>query len=153
MSEIKKPVVSGKKPVESASLKYSSFHRNMLDIPPAIAAELKEKGLEGRWINYNEFVKDGNFHRQGWVPFRPEKADSSNGFFFGNNPDGIIRRKELVLASRPKEICDAHRAHLKDAAKRKATSKKTAEAELRQMASDGRLNTRIEGDFGGGDSE
>jgi hypothetical protein len=116
----------------------------MLDIPEGVKVELDAKGLEGRWINYNQYLADGNFHKEGWVPYKPEKQDASNGFFFGNNPDGIIRRKELVLAARDKEVCEAHRTHLRDKANLTKGFKKAQKAELRQMAVDGRFSTQIE---------
>lgn len=143
-----KPVINGKKSVESSPslLKYSNYQQNMLDIPDTIRSELKSKGYEGRWINYNQFLKDGNFHKEGWVPYRPDKSDTTDGFFFGQNPDGIIRRKELVLAFRPKEICESHRLHLRQKANQKNLSKKAASDELRQMAKDGRFSSHVKMD-------
>lgn len=134
--------VNGKKPLSSKpqnTYSYTNYQANLLDIPAEIKAQLIAKGLEGRWINYKRFVDDGNFHKEGWVPFKSESPVS--GVFGGTNPDGLVRRKELVLACRAKEICESHRAFNRD--KLDKAKKKSAARELRDLARSGGLRTTV----------
>lgn len=130
---LSKPVVSNKGPA------YSEFNRNMLEIPADLSKEMDGKGLEGRWINLKRFTEEG-FHKRGWVPFKPEKVSETNGFFYGNNPDGFIRRAELVLACRPKELGDQHRADLKQKADR---LKSSVDVEYRRSMKESGLKTKL----------
>lgn len=148
-----KPVVAGKKPVSQKPKPSSAmpdFFRNKLQLPDDIAAELKARSLEGRWISYTKFVNEGNSHERGWSIYkaakRPEAADA---FQLGASPDGIIRRGDSVLAVRPIEQCDKHRAWLRDRANRQNSSfKRAAAEELRQMARDAHADVSVhEGDY------
>lgn len=117
----------------------------MLAISEELKKEITSKGLEYRWISYRHYVENGNFHKHSWAVYKPEKKDSDQGFYLGNNPDGIIRRGDCILAVRPKELCEQHREDLADRANRQKYGHKKAMAnELRQMAKDGRLDTKID---------
>jgi hypothetical protein len=144
-----KPTINGKKDIStkpSSAPRYSTWTKNFLDIPKEVAKELEEMGHEGRWISLTEFSKNGNFHNHGWVPFRPKTPSSENSFHYGNNPDGIIRRKELVLASRPKEICELHREDIQQRTNRQSHKSKAAADELRRMAREKNFATSIVAD-------
>jgi hypothetical protein len=134
---MKKPVLN--KPVVNKGSAYSDFNRNMLEIPADISNEIESKGLEARWINLKRFTEEG-FHRRGWAPFKPEKVSEANGFFFGNNPDGYIRRAELVLACRPKELGDSHRADLRHKADR---LKASVDVEYRRSMKESGFKTKL----------
>lgn len=135
--------LNGKKPVSEkpqSTLKYSTYQANALDIPPGIQEELKSKNLEGRWINYKRYTDDGFFHKEGWIPYKPDKQDVSNGLHYGNNVDGIIRRREMVLASRPSDVCESHREYLKEKTRRQNGRHKSA---LSKEARDSGFNTSV----------
>lgn len=126
------------------ALQVPDFFRNKLQVAPEVLADIKAKGQEHRWINYTEFQKDDNQHKWGWVPYkRPSELKSAEGFVFGNNPDGIIRRRELVLAVRPLAYGIEHRAMLQDRANRELGRKRGHAGELRQQAKDVGLSTTI----------
>lgn len=145
---------NGKKPLSEKStptaLGMPDFYKNRLQVPAEILKELEAKGLSHRWINYKSFLEDGNQHEWGWELYKkPVGAVSSDNLVNGTSPDGIIRRKDIVLAVRPKEHTRQHKEHLKDKVDRQ-TSKKTGAGELRSMAKQGNLGSRIAEDSDSG---
>lgn len=123
--------VRSKKTEESQPVRESleGIFGNALDVPAFLKKELDTKGLEGRWIDYKNYVENAGFHRTGWAPYKPE-----NGV--GTTPDGYIRRGSVVLAARSKEQSDRHRAILKGKADRQlgAAKSSTQANELRRMS-------------------
>jgi hypothetical protein len=114
---------NGRKPLPTGAApeakRKNFFSQDILEIPPAIQAELDEQGLEGRWIDRMEFVGAGNFHKNYWTPYkRTAGASATMDLSYGNDPEGFIRRKSLVLAARPKELGDDHRFSLREKARR-----------------------------------
>lgn len=131
--------LKGAKPLSEKNKEASldQIFGNILKIPAEIKKELDAKNLEGRFIRYEEFVKLGGMHPRGWEPYKPDVSPKSYQLF-GSNPDGFIRRKDLVLASRSKELCDLHRGKLKQDADRKmsSASQKAAAKGLKSMSSE-----------------
>jgi hypothetical protein len=114
-----------------------SFFKNKLDIPSDILKELNSKQLEGRWIDYQRYVLNGNAHENGWEIYKREKkAEGAEALAFGNSPDGIIRRASLVLAARPKAQGDEHRQWLRSKAKAADMHNRAKADELRTMVSE-----------------
>lgn len=139
--------INGKKPLSSKgmpALNVPSFFRNPLQLNPEVAQDIASKGLEARFINYKEYTANGNDHGKGWKPYMVEKkAESSDALFNGTSVDGTIRRKELILAVRPKEWGDEHRAHLKDLAKRASGKKKELKQRLQGEAEAANFATSV----------
>jgi hypothetical protein len=107
------------------------FFKNFLTIPSDVQKELDAAGLEGRWIDYKQYTDSGNMHMKGWEIYR-RKTPTSDALSFGSNPDGIIRRKGAVLATRPKAMCQQHRSWLKTKAEAAVAHNERKADELRQ---------------------
>lgn len=108
------------------------FFTNFLTIPAEIKAELDAAGLEGRWIDYKQYVDSGNMHMKGWEVYKRTKAAGQDALTHGSSPDGIIRRKGAVLASRPKNMGVQHRAWLQKKAEAAAGHNQAKAEELRK---------------------
>jgi len=96
---------------------------NALGIDPALEALIKQKGFAIRYINSTRYSDMGGSHPARWVPVSMKKLrewgyDTMSVLDFGSDPDGYIRRAELVLAIRPIELNDKHKAYLKQEADR-----------------------------------
>lgn len=111
---------------------------SLYDVPPAIQKELKAKGLEWRWIDSKEYQANGNQHKNYWVPYRRTEVSSmeSDTFEFkgGISADGYIRRKGSVLAVRPKQLGDKHRAMIEEKTRRQAQVAATEEQRFHEEA-------------------
>jgi hypothetical protein len=131
-----KTTQAGKKPLSSkpkrASFQEPDFFRNKLVVAPEVAAEIAEQGLECRWIDYKKYIADDNQHNRGWTVYRRKQDSATAALQFGNNPDGIIRRGNTVLAVRPIEQGDEHRAYIKERNKILKGFKKAKANELRE---------------------
>lgn len=142
-----KPVLNGRKPVsekvKQAAKSPGTFSKTLLDIPANIKAELSAKGLEGRWISFKQYADNYGYHKNNWAVFKSDSKTSPDGVLFGNNPDGIIRRGDLVLAARPMEQGDEHRAILAEKARIARGYQKAKAEELRQMAKDRSVDAEV----------
>lgn len=139
----KKPLSAKRAPTSPTGI--PNFFRNKLMVPDDIAADIAAKGLEPRWIAYKKYVENGNSHDKGWTVYKAPVAPTSADTLMGKHPDGIIRRGDLVLAVRHKDLCDQHRAYNSQRAYSQTHGFKKAQAEeLRQMAKDSDL-TVVEG--------
>jgi hypothetical protein len=123
---------------------------NMLALDPALKRELAEKGYAYRFISAPEYQKNYGFHRTGWKPYKREETTEKKGtldFGFGVDPEGYIRRGELVLAVKPLAEHAKHKAKL--AAKTKLYNnhvKQTADL-IRQGAREAGVNMKVEEGF------
>lgn len=148
-----KPVTGGKKHISEKpsgpNLNTPDFFRNRLQVSPEVLEDIKSRGLEHRWINASEFHANDNQHQWGWQAYkRPESLQSTQAAVLGNSPDGTIRRKELILAVRPKEWGDAHRSSIAQTQRRLNNYKKASAQEIQGMAKNGRLSTNFTDDSG-----
>lgn len=104
-----------------------------LKLDSALQAEISEAGMEARFVDAKKLYEFNGYHANGWTAFR-RKSPASIEFKHGNDPDGVVRRGSLILAVRPKEVCEKHRMLLAQRAKRSRAVTQTKAAELRQMA-------------------
>lgn len=110
-------IKGGKKPLSSKpdmfSITDTGFGDN-LAIEPALKKEIESKGLEYRWVDYKQMHENGGLHKNGWRAYKRENANISDsyGFRLGNDPNGLERRGHCLLAVRPTEVGDQHRALL-----------------------------------------
>jgi hypothetical protein len=120
---------------------------NMLKLDPDIAQELKDKGLEGRFVDAKKLYEANGYHPKGWRVYKRTTASGtigSNEFKFGTDPDGIIRRGSLILAVKTKEEAEKHREFLRrKAALQSSVVPKAAEA-LRRTARENNVDTRVD---------
>lgn len=144
-------IVNGKKPLptQKKQLQHDDLFGNMLSISPDIQAELDAKGLVGRWVSANKLYAAGGYHPKGWVVYKSDSVKSE--FKFGNDPDGIIRRGDSVLAVKSKEKADQHREFLKQKAARQTNTQDRAAAEFRAEMRKSGLNAKVYDGFDGDD--
>ena len=132
----------GKRPINQKpkQLREEDIFGNPLTIPPAIQAELKEKKLEGRFIDAKKLYENHGYHPKGWIPYKRSTPKSgtieveSVDFKSGSDPDGTFRRGSLILAVRSIDASNQHRELNRQKADRQRGHMKSRAAELRQMA-------------------
>lgn len=121
MSKLGPKKSSTKKPFNSDT--GNIFGSGRLDVPQCYLDEAAEKGLEVRWVSAKEMKENHGAHKWHWVVYKFESKPSSgiidaSRFAFGIDPEGVVRRGDCVLAVRPIELGDQHRAHLAERRKR-----------------------------------
>lgn len=109
----------------------ADMYMNPLKIDEELKSELRNKGLEYRFINMKTY-KDMGFHRSHWKPYKRETAGPKDSGF-GSDPEGYLRRGDLVLAVKAKEHAELHRNQLRLRAKLQSNPNKVRAAELKQM--------------------
>lgn len=139
-----RPNVSQKNPDDMVSLLRDSA--SLLDIPAECAKELKDKGLEGRWIDIVQYQKNHGFHSQEWQPFKFDckLASSSNPFIKRDESlDGFLVRKQLVLAAKTSEQVGRQRARLKAKNMQIADPAKLKAKEMREYVKQSGLDSVV----------
>jgi hypothetical protein len=119
-------VKGGRKPIAqkatTANPYAGFFTRSLTDVPEDVKKAAEAKGHELRWIDKKEFVEAGNMHKNYWEPFRRDPAVAAShdtmDLAYGNSPDGYLVRKGMILASRPKQLGDAHREMIRERTER-----------------------------------
>jgi hypothetical protein len=147
----KKPL--SQKPKRQGPLAEPDFFTNKLSLPAETTAAIKAAGMEYRWIDYKKYVADGNSHSRGWQVYRSKPTANQDAFTLGANPDGIIRRGSTVLAVRPLEYGEKHRAWLSQKANIYKGFKQSKAEELRQMAKDASADSIVDDVFDGDDGD
>jgi len=136
-----------KKPVKKPRLKKDQFRNGnpidpgfslkAFDLDPEVAKELEEQGLEARYVNIKLMGRNGGTHPRGWRPYKRQKSESStrDEYLFGKDPEGYVRRGDLVLAVKTKEEVSKHRAYLDYEAKSHSVNRiiKNKRKEMREM--------------------
>jgi hypothetical protein len=128
-----------------------NFMQDKLTLSKEIADYITAQDKDWRWINYPKYVEAGGIHDNGWTAFKlPDELKGAPGTLqFGTNPDGIIRRGECLLATRPKEYSEQHRAWLKQKTALQSGAKraKAAAENLRAMARESGVAAEVEEGF------
>lgn len=130
--------VNGKKPLSKKApptpTNLEDIFGNTLGIDPAVAKEIEAKGLVYRFISAPQLQKMGGYHPRGWKPYKQDRGTMDvHSLQFGSDPDGFIRRGELILAVRPKDLNEKHKAVLKQKAARGRETQTTHANELKEM--------------------
>lgn len=128
--------IKNKQVMEKAPIAAAEFDMDdQLAIDPLIKAEIEGKGLVFRWINAHKLKENFGFDSRRWIPYKPEvKGDTAYGF---QDSEGYVRRGDLLLGVRSKEINAAHRAKIDRKNKGlAATQSKQAADELRSRLKD-----------------
>lgn len=132
----------------------NELYNSALDIDPKVKEEINKKGLVARWINATDFTKNHGFHRSGWAPFKSEAHKSNaTSLLFGGDPEGYVRRGDLVLAVKTSEQSKRHKS-LIDAknARLKGINKSQAD-DLRKAAKSAGFDTEVSEGFGEDDGD
>lgn len=120
---------NGKKPLSQKSrpapVNAEDIFQNPLGLDPELVTTLQSKGVAYRFINYKKFIEMGGQHQGYWKPVRLSQLKEwgydnmgLNEFINGQDPDGFVRRQDLVLAIRSKDINDKHLRYLRQEADR-----------------------------------
>jgi hypothetical protein len=160
VSQIKngqKPL-SEKRLAKPARLNMDDIFGNKLGLDPAITSALEAKGMDVRFINAKILQDMGGWNEMGWRPVPMKEVcntTDTHSFQFGIDPNGFIRRGDLVLAQRPKDMGIKHKQYLaqeNERARIKTKSKYHAE-ELRRLADEAGLDARIHEGYDDEDSK
>lgn len=115
-----------------------SMESNQLTVSPALEKEIKDQGFEYRWIDKAKYIQNQGHYRS-WQPYKRIQGVSGTMLttkesLFGNSPEGYVQSGSAILAVRPKEFGDKHRAQLKLKAEKISSSNlaKQRAAELKQ---------------------
>ena len=147
-------IMNGKKPLSAKPSKpvplTEDIFGNTLALPEGLKKELEDQGLEGRWVNSKILYANQGYHPKNWVPYKRKNSDimDTKDFLSGNDPSGVIRRGDCVLAVKSKEDAVKHRAFLKQRADRYTKFNKEKANELKSLARESNLNARIEEGYG-----
>lgn len=143
MSEkiIKGKVALSTKPVTSTDLTWEADYDDLLAIDPALKAEIAAKGFEYRFIRAKKYVEDGAYHKMGYRPYKRDPVEKKDGhtFEFGADPEGYLRRGDLILAVKPKALVERDRAKIRartEAYNNVVQRNKEAAEDLRRTVSD-----------------
>lgn len=117
------------------------LYLNPLMIDEGLKTELREQNFEWRFINIKQYREMG-FHRSYWKPYK-RKTQGPNDSFFETDPDGYIKRGDLVLAVKPKQHAELHRAKLKMLNALQANPNKVKADEMRALAKDAGIEVKV----------
>lgn len=153
-------VKGGRKPIAQKTQTpnpYAGYYsQSFMDISDDLRAEIESKGLEMRWIDAKEFMHSGNMHKHHWKPYKRTTAPNQGAaeshdilsWTLGNDAEGYIRRRGAVLAVRPKELGDAHRAHIAQKTERlHGRSVEQAAEGIKETARRGGVKTSVDTNF------
>lgn len=157
MAEIR---YNGKKPLAAKAQKTASSRINLADLfsdtlglDPEIKKGLDAKGLSYRWISAPKLQEFNGHHARGWRPVKLKECgtlpSNPQEWMFGSDPEGYIRRGDCILAVRPKELNEKHKAYLKQEAdeRTRAVSNKAHADELRHLAKEAGVEIKLHEGF------
>lgn len=140
----RKPISSKPKAQPARALGLDDLFGNPLSIDPSVQEAITKMGHEARWIGYQKLVTNGGYHERGWRPVKRSECGNMESIpTFGVDPDGYFRRGDLVLAVRPKELCEKHRAYLREQAGRGKNIQKQHADEIRQQVKAAGIDAKI----------
>lgn len=101
-------------------------------IDPQLKKEIEGKGLAYRWVNAIKLKANYGYDSRQWQPYKRETQGTGMTSF--SDPEGYIRRGDLILAVQPKGVAQARRKQLdaRNQAQSQARFAKTQAEELRQ---------------------
>lgn len=141
----KKPLSQRGRP---APLNMDDIFGNALGVDPTILADIQKQGKVHRFINAKQLGEMGGHHPRGWVPYKPSAEQRANmegqALLFGSDPNGYVRRGDCILAVRPKELNDKHKAYLRQESARTANVAKEAAAGVREFIRANGLDMRVQ---------
>jgi hypothetical protein len=145
MANEKKGATPKSKKTESTDFTHADNDFNLLKIDPELAKELDEKGLAHRWINAKEYEASYGYHKTGWRAYRRPKAEGSGSldFEYGTDPEGYVRRRDLVLAVKSKEAHGKHKAQLEEKNRVYRNIAKSQKKQLQDYARNSGVSTEI----------
>lgn len=87
---------------------------DLFAIPSELQSELEEGGFVWRFVNARKYAENYGQHRSGWRVYKRDLSKLKKGqgaldFVHGCDPEGYVRRLDMVLAVKSKEEGDKHR--------------------------------------------
>ena len=114
-----------KKPKQGPTFDDVDVFGNAFKLPEKFKENLKEAGFDCRFVNAKKLEQENGYHHRGWKPFRTkdftEEVYQPLGLgqgVYGENPEGVVQRGDAILAVRPLEMTEKHRARIKERGKR-----------------------------------
>jgi len=134
-----RPSVKEKQAGTEAGINDFNFDFNdFFAVDPALKQEIASKGLVCRWINAVKLKANYGYDSRQWTPYKRESQPSVTSTF--SDPEGFIRRGDLILAVQPKQLATARKAQVdaRNLAQSSAKQQKAHADELkRQMRENG----------------
>jgi hypothetical protein len=131
---------NGKKPLAAKAaskpmpITMEDIFGNTLGLDPSIIKALKAKGLAYRFVSAAKLQQNAGYHERGWTPIKRKDIEGYGTLdTFGADPEGYVRRGDLVLAVRPQALNDKHKAYIAQEANRGNHSQKSQAKELREF--------------------
>lgn len=138
-----KPVKQVKQDPDPMDFDFTEAFKNRLRVPKAVKDEIEARGHVMRWINVNEYRKAGGYHQSGWVPYKPSVQPGADELG-GRDAEGLLRRGDVILATRSKEMNEAHKKFKAERNLRKKAYDKQAAATLRASLPGARISEGYE---------
>jgi hypothetical protein len=113
-------------------------------IDPALRQELEAKNLAFRWINGHKFKQAYGFDARRWAPYKRESKPLGGSESFGyTDPEGFIRRGDLILAAQPMAVAEARKSKVR--AKTKALERQQSGAgdQLKKSFADAGIKSKV----------
>lgn len=106
-----RPSLKEKQASTEAGLEGLSFDfNNFFAIDPELKKEIEGKGMAYRWVNAIKLKANYGFDARQWAPYKREGQVSGMSTF--SDPEGFIRRGDLILAVQPKAVAAARKAQV-----------------------------------------
>lgn len=131
-----------KKGKEPVSRKYEdidspSNQPSLLHITDTVKKVLDSKDLACKWISDITYRRNYGFNKEGWKPHKfSENVE-------GMDPEGFLRRGDLILASQPTENVAEKKARIRRKTQAYEGFNKEKANELRRLAKDSGLDMQI----------
>lgn len=119
------------------------FGGGTFEIPDHIQKDMKAKGYEPRWVNSAEVHRNQGYHKKGWKIYRDTTA-APEVFKFGQDPDGIVRRGDCILAYKEREAALKHKAYVRQMAGENDNIKSRHAEEMAELADRLGIKTTID---------
>jgi hypothetical protein len=159
-------IKNGKKPLSSkaqtaaAPISIDDVFGNALGLSADLLKILDKEGYAHRFVSAAAIEQSSGYHQSGWKPVSQAQLKKwghatmdSHSFSFGTDPEGYIRRGDLVLALRPQALNEKHRAYLAQEAQRGQHVQKKHAEELRRQVADAGADIKIHEGFDDDKSE
>lgn len=151
MAEIRKGKVPSSRRSRPTPINSDDVFMNPLGLDTEITDCITKHGFSYRFINYKQFVDMGGSHVAHWRPVRLSQLKTwgydtmaGQALLEGNDTDGFIRRGDLVLAIRNKEINEKHKAYLRQEASAASNSQENHANQLREFVRSSGLKAQVE---------